>query len=87
MSADARITELGLTLPPAASGSASRVATVRTGNLLYTSGHGPAAGPDGRVPAGKVGRDLSLDEGYDAGRWTRSAAWSRSWASSTARRA
>ncbi len=70
MSAEARISELGLSLPAAASGSASRVATVRAGNLLYTSGHGPAAGPDGQVPAGKVGRDLTLDQGYDAGRLT-----------------
>ena len=70
MSAEARIIELGLTLPPPPAGTASRVATVRTGSLLYTSGHGPAAGRDGHVPSGKVGSDLSLDEGYDAGRLT-----------------
>jgi enamine deaminase RidA (YjgF/YER057c/UK114 family) len=68
MTADARISELGLTLPPPPAGTASRVAAVRTGNLLYLSGHGPAARADGTVPAGKVGRDLSLDEGHAAGR-------------------
>lgn len=70
MNAEQRIRELGLTLPAPATGSPSRVATVRTGNLLYTSGHGPASRPDGFVLAGKVGTDLTLDEGYEAGRLT-----------------
>jgi enamine deaminase RidA (YjgF/YER057c/UK114 family) len=70
MTAEARIAELGLTLPPPTAGSSSRVATVRTGNLLYTSGHGPAARDDGSTMSGKVGSDLTLEQGYEAGRLT-----------------
>ena len=70
MTAESRLLELGLTLPPPAAGSASRVAAVRTGNLLYTSGHGPASRPDGSTLSGKVGGDLSIEEGYEAGRLT-----------------
>jgi enamine deaminase RidA (YjgF/YER057c/UK114 family) len=70
MTADTRIAELGLTLPPAAAGSSSRVATVRTGNLLYTSGHGPATRTDGSTISGKVGGNLTVEQGYEAGRLT-----------------
>ena len=70
MTADARIAELGLTLPSAATESPSRVATVRTGSLLYTSGHGPTVRADGSTLSGKVGTDLTLEQGYEAGRLT-----------------
>ncbi len=43
---------------------------VRTGDLLYTSGHGPAARADGSTLSGKVGRDLTIEQGYEAGRLT-----------------
>jgi len=68
MSADARITELGLILPTPGTPPPSRRSTVRTGNLLYTSGYGPVARPDGTRLQGKVGRELTVDEGYQAGR-------------------
>ena len=70
MSAETRLVELGLTLPAPSAGTANRVPAVRTGNLLYTSGHGPASLPDGSELRGKVGSDLSLDEGHEAGRLT-----------------
>lgn len=70
MTADTRIAELGLTLPPPTGGSANRVPAVRTGSLLYTSGHGPATRADGTTLSGKVGRDLTIEEGYEAGRLT-----------------
>ena len=41
---------------------------VRTGNLVYLSGHGPSPGPDGTVPAGKVGRDFTEAEGAQIAR-------------------
>jgi enamine deaminase RidA (YjgF/YER057c/UK114 family) len=41
---------------------------VKVGSLLFVSGHGPAAGPDGKSYAGKVGRDLTLEEGRAAAR-------------------
>ena len=66
--AEARLKELGITLPPPAGGSKTRVPAVRTGNLVFTSGHGPAAGPDGKVAAGKVGREFTEQEGYQQAR-------------------
>lgn len=70
MGADARIAELGLTLPEPSQGNRNRVPCVRTGDLLYTSGHGPAVREDGRVLSGKIGFDLTPEEGNEAGRLT-----------------
>ena len=66
--AEERINELGITLPRAKSPVGNYVPTVRTGNLLYVSGVGPTPGPDGTIPTGKVGKDLTLEEGYAAAR-------------------
>jgi enamine deaminase RidA (YjgF/YER057c/UK114 family) len=68
MSAEARIKELGLTLPQPPKPGGNYVPGVRVGNLLFLSGHGPSR-VDG-VPAarGKLGRDLSVEEGYKVAR-------------------
>ncbi len=66
--AEARIAELGITLPPPAGGNRTRVPAVRTGNLVFLSGHGPAAGADGKVAAGKVGREFTQEQGYEQAR-------------------
>ena len=42
---------------------------VRTGNLLFLSGGGPQK-PDGSFVTGKVGQDLTVEEGYEAARLT-----------------
>lgn len=68
MSAESRITELGLVLPTPGTPPPARRTAVRTGNLLYTSGAGPVARPDGTRLQGKVGSDLTIEEGYQAGR-------------------
>ena len=67
MSIEARIEELGLTLPdaPPAGGTYSPVVIV--GNMAYVSGQGPY-GQDGAYLTGKVGADLSEQEGIDAAR-------------------
>jgi enamine deaminase RidA (YjgF/YER057c/UK114 family) len=46
------------------------VPAVRSGNLLFLSGHGPAPSDfkSGKVKFGKVGKDLSVEEGYQAAR-------------------
>lgn len=62
-----RIAELGLDLPPPLPAFASYVTSVRTGDLLFLSGHGPVR-PDGDLILGKVGRDLSAEEGRGAAR-------------------
>ena len=62
MKIEAKLKELGLELPEIPKPVANYVPAVRTGNLLFLSGHGP----EKTIPKGKVGKDLSLDEGYKA---------------------
>lgn len=64
-----RIAELGLELPEAPSPMANYVTARRSGNQLYFSGAGPF---QNKKPAvfGKVGSDLTLEEGYQAARLT-----------------
>lgn len=66
-SAEENISELKLELftPPAP--MANYVRAVRVGNLLFLAGHGPTKA-DGSNIQGKVGVDLSIDEGYQAAR-------------------
>jgi enamine deaminase RidA (YjgF/YER057c/UK114 family) len=66
--AESRLKELGITLPAPPSPVATYVPAVKVGNLLFVSGHGPAAAPDKKLNAGKVGRDLTLEEGRAAAR-------------------
>jgi enamine deaminase RidA (YjgF/YER057c/UK114 family) len=67
MAAEARLKELQLTLPPPAKPVANYVGAVRVGNLLFVSGHGPIR--DGRPTLrGKVGKELSVEQGYQAAR-------------------
>jgi len=61
MPADARLKELKIQLPPLPKPGGTYVHAVRTGNLLFLAGKGPQ-NPDGSVPKGKVGRDVSLEE-------------------------
>ena len=65
-----RLAELGITLPDAPPPVASYVPFVRTGNLLYLAGLGPADRPDGTSPTGRLGQDLTVEEGYEAARLT-----------------
>ncbi len=73
MKIEAKLEALGLVLPEplkAPPGMRLPFAQVRVrGNRAYIAGHAPLA-PDGSVagPLGKVGADLSLDEGYQAAR-------------------
>ena len=65
-----KLKELGITLPETPAPMANYVPSVRTGNLLYLAGLGPAARPDGTTPLGKLGKDMSVEEGYEAARLT-----------------
>ena len=66
---EARLAELGIELPEASTPVANYVNAVRAGHLLFLSGKGPAR-PDGSYVQGKLGRDLSIGEGYEAARLT-----------------
>lgn len=68
MNVENRLKDLELELPAAARPVANYVSAVRTGKLVFLSGHGPFRN-DGTLITGKVGADLTLEEGYDAARW------------------
>lgn len=68
MSAEARLKEKNITLPQPATPVANYVGAVRVGNLLFLSGHGPLR-TDGKPSArGKVGKDLTVEQGYQVAR-------------------
>ena len=64
-----RLAELGLTLPASPAPMANYLPAVRTGDLVFVSGHGPRS-DDGSFVAGKLGRDLSVEQGYEAAKLT-----------------
>jgi len=61
---DAKLAELGLTLPDAPAPAANYVPSVRCGNTLYVSGQ-ISQNADGLI-TGKVGSDLSTEDGAKA---------------------
>ncbi|MGD0594646.1 MAG: RidA family protein [Acidimicrobiales bacterium] len=63
-----RLASLGIVLPPVFPPAANYLACVIDGDLAYVGGHGPIAGAE--MMRGKVGSDLSLDEGRTAARMT-----------------
>lgn len=69
MSADAKLIELQLELPPAPKPIGVYKPVVIVDKLVYTSGHGPLRS-DGKVTSGKVGLDCDQQAGYDAARQT-----------------
>ncbi len=69
MSAESRVAELKLELPPAPKPAATYVPIVQVGNLVYVSGHGPLR-PDKTLVCGVVGADLTEEQGYSAARVT-----------------
>ncbi|OGL20039.1 MAG: hypothetical protein A3F92_05400 [Candidatus Rokubacteria bacterium RIFCSPLOWO2_12_FULL_71_22] len=68
MGAEARLKEKNLSLPAPSTPVANYVGAVRTGHLLFVSGHGPLR-TDGKPSArGKLGRDLTVEQGYQVAR-------------------
>lgn len=64
---EARLAELGLTLPAVPAAIANYVPAVRSGNLVFLAGQ-IAKGPDGKFITGKVGRDLTEAQGAEVAR-------------------
>ena len=67
MSADARVQELRLELPPAPKPQGVYKPLVVFGNSAYVSGHGPIKA-DGSMITGRVGGELDQEAGYAAAR-------------------
>ena len=67
MSAEARLEELGIELPPVPPAVGNYVGAVAVGDILFVSGHGPFQ--DGRPQfIGKLGREFGVEEGQQAAR-------------------
>jgi enamine deaminase RidA (YjgF/YER057c/UK114 family) len=68
MGAEDRARELGLDLTSAATPVANYVPAVRSGNLIFLSGHVPPAAADGSRPSGRVGEAIDVDQAYQIAR-------------------
>lgn len=68
-SPDEKLKELGIELIVPTQPVANYAKAVRTGNLIYLSGHGPTKA-DGTDITGKVGKDLKVEQGIEAAKRT-----------------
>ncbi len=66
---EAKLKELGIELNTPSAPVANYVNAVRTGNLIFLAGKGPKKA-DGEYISGKVGTDLTIEQGYEAARIT-----------------
>ena len=64
-----RLADMGIELRTPPAPMANYLRAVRTGNLVYLSGHGPSKS-DGTLVLGKVGQELTLEQGQQAARLT-----------------
>lgn len=69
MSADARLSELGIELPPAPKPVGVYKPALIVGDMVYMSGHGPLKS-DGSLIKGRLGADMDQQAGYDAAKQT-----------------
>ena len=68
-SVDEKLKELGIELITPTNPVANYAKAVRIGNLVYLSGHGPTKA-DGKDITGKVGKDLTAEQGIEAAKRT-----------------
>jgi enamine deaminase RidA (YjgF/YER057c/UK114 family) len=66
MSVYDKLKQLNITLPPVATPAAAYVPFVRTGNLVFLSGH--IAKKDGKAWVGQLGKTMQTEEGKQAAR-------------------
>lgn len=66
---EARLKEMGIELPAPPRPVANYVNGVRTGNLIFLAGKGPKRA-DGTEIIGKLGVDVTIEEGYEGARLT-----------------
>jgi enamine deaminase RidA (YjgF/YER057c/UK114 family) len=69
MSAEQKLQELNLELPPAPAPMGVYKPLLIHGNIAYLSGHGPVKS-DGSLMTGRVGEELDQQDGYNAARQT-----------------
>ena len=64
---DEKLRQMGYDIKPTPPPTTDFVQGYRAGNTVYLSGAGPR-GTDGSIVLGKVGKDLTVEQGYDAAR-------------------
>ena len=67
MEIENRLKEIGIELPSPVKPVANYVTAVQTGNLVFTSGHGPV-NMSGDLETGQLGADMTVEEGYQSAR-------------------
>jgi enamine deaminase RidA (YjgF/YER057c/UK114 family) len=65
---EARLAELGYTLPPPPPPAGNYLPATRSGNLMWLAGVGSRLADGSRI-TGKLGADLTVAQGYEAARW------------------
>ena len=65
---EAKLAQMGYELPPPPNPVGNYVPVTRSGNIMWLSGVGSRRAGGGRI-AGKLGADLTVDQGQDAARW------------------
>lgn len=68
MSAEKRLKSLGIELPGRPAALANYVGAVRDGSLLFLSGHIPVNSNGDLAVTGKLGRELTVEQGYEQAR-------------------
>lgn len=66
---EAKLKALGIVLPTPGAPIANYVNAVQTGNLLFLAGKGPLP-QDGKEVVGRLGKDMTIEQGYQAARST-----------------
>jgi enamine deaminase RidA (YjgF/YER057c/UK114 family) len=68
MKIEEKLKELGIDLPEVGKASGNYLPAKVVGNLVFCSGNGPRINA-GEIATGRVGKDLTLEEGYEAAKW------------------
>lgn len=65
---EAELTRLGYTLPPPPAPVGNYLPVTRSGNIMWMAGVGSRTADGPRI-SGKLGNDLTVEQGYEAARW------------------
>ncbi len=65
---EAKLAELGYRLPPPPDPIGNYLSATRSGNIMWMAGVGSRRADGSRI-TGKLGAELSVDQGYEAARW------------------
>ena len=65
---ESRLAELGYTLPPPPEPIGNYLSASRSGNIMWMSGVGSRRADGSRIN-GKLGSDLTVEQGYEAAQW------------------